>query len=620
MKNTVTSAVSNSQTAAPVKTVPASVAMLKVLEAWGIQHMYGYPGGSFNSTMNALDIEKERMQYIQIRHEQVGALAAAAEAKLTGKVAVTFGSAGPGATNLLTGLYDAREDHAPVLALIGQVPSTNMNYNYFQEFDENPIFADVASYARLVMTPESLPYVVDKAIREAYKNKGVSVVVIPNDFGYVPISDDLYSSVSPTDHKERPLPQPNDLEVDAVLEMIKAAKRPIIHVGRGIRDNGKKLVELSQKLQVPIAITGLAKGLIPDDYEGNLGTLNRAASKAADEIFAVSDLVIAIGADFPFANLIYRTHPFKFVQVDVDESQFGRHHYLDLGVWSDAGAFVDMMLARSEAVAPTAFFKAAVADQKNWRAYLDHMTNRETEPLEFEQVYREINKIAEDDAVFSIDVGDNIINSFRYLNLTPKNKWVISALFASMGSGVPGALAGQLAYPDRQVFHIAGDGAFSMVMQDLITERKYKLPIINIITSNGSLNFIKSEQDDIPMNHSGIFIDDQDFAMISRGMGVEAVTVRKSSELPAAFAKALEVTKAGRPFLIDAKITDKRGIPVEELTLKHENGEWIEGISSSYNANNTLDHLTDVHEFFKAYDGANLKSLPEIFAEYNVKP
>lgn len=185
----------------------------EVLEAWGVKHIYGYPGGSFNSTMSALEQEKATIKYIQVRHEQVGALAASADAKLTGKVAVTFGSAGPGATNLLTGLYDAREDHAPVLALVGQVPHDKMNYNFFQEFDEGPMFADVAAYCRTVMTPESLPYVVDKAIREAYKNRGVAVVIIPNDFGYAQIPDVPYKSTSPSDRK----PQPEPLATDARL-------------------------------------------------------------------------------------------------------------------------------------------------------------------------------------------------------------------------------------------------------------------------------------------------------------------------------------------------------------------------------------------------------------------
>lgn len=602
------------------KTVPASVAMLKVLEAWGVDHVYGYPGGSFNSTMAALDSQKDKIDYIQIRHEQVGALAAAADAKLTGKVGVAFGSAGPGATNLLTGLYDAREDHAPVLALVGQVGHDNMNYNHFQELPETPIFADVAVYDRVVMTPESLPYVVDKAIREAYKHNGVAVVVIPNDFGYVQIPDVDYASTAVIEHKEHPLPEATDSEVDQFLDMVKAAKRPVIHVGRGIKAGGEKLVELSKKLQIPIVMTGLAKGLVPDDYEGNLGTSNRAASKAADEIMAVADLMIVIGADFPFAKLVYKTHDFKFVQVDADEAQFGRHHFLDLGIWSDATSFVEKALDRSEAVPVSPYFKAAAADMQNWKEYLQMLEDQDTVPMQVAPIYKEINAVSTEDAIYSIDVGDNIINSFRFLKLTPKNKWVISALFASMGSGIPGAIAAKLSFPDHQVFNIAGDGAFSMVMQDLLTEKKYGLGIINVVTSNETLNFIKSEQDDLPIaHHSGINLAGQDFAMIAQGMGVDSVTVTKPSELPAAFAKAVEVTNAGQPFLIDAKISDARGLPVEELQLKLEDGHFVETVDPSYNSNGDQKPVKSVAEFFADYDGQALKPLPDFFAEYDVE-
>lgn len=174
--------------------IQAGIAMLKVIESWGVDHIYGYPGGSINSTMDSLQKEQDNIKYIQVRHEQVGALAAAADAKLTGKIGVAFGSAGPGAVNLLNGLYDAKEDHVPVLAIVGQVPHTRMNYDYFQEFNESPMFDDVAVYNRIVMTPESLPYVIDKAIRMAYKEKGVAVVIIPNDFGYVEIPTGNYST------------------------------------------------------------------------------------------------------------------------------------------------------------------------------------------------------------------------------------------------------------------------------------------------------------------------------------------------------------------------------------------------------------------------------------------
>ena len=182
-----------------------------------------------------------------------------------------------------------------------------------------------------------------------------------------------------------------------------------------------------------------------------------------------------------------------------------------------------------------------------------------------------------------------------------------------------GSLAGTLSFPERQIFNISGDGAFSMVMQDIITQKKYNLPVINIITSNVSLNFIKSEQDDLPIpEHSGIFIEDQDFAMIARGMGVEAVTVTESDDLPAAFDKTVEVTKAGRPFLIDAKITDKRGLPVEELELHVENGKFVETINPGYNANGKLTHPDSVEEFFASYDGEELKPITYYFDKEGV--
>lgn len=473
------------------------------------------------------------------------------------------------------------------------------------------MFADVAAYCRTVMTPESLPYVVDKAIREAYKNRGVAVVIIPNDFGYGQIPDVPYKSTSPSDRKPAPEPEATDAEVDEALAMIKAAKRPVFHVGRGIRQGGAKLIELSQKLQIPIIQTGLTKGMIDEDYEGNLGFVNRVGSKSANEIFDIADLVIVIGADFPFANNVYTRHHFKFIQVDNDEAEFGRHHYIDLGIWSDATRFVEKMLERSTAVLPTAFFKAAVADNDNWQAYLQKLANRETDPLEFEPLYQALNQVTNDHTVVALDVGDNTINLLRYMKVTPTNKWTVSALFASMGAGIPGAIAGALEYPDRQVVSISGDGAFSMVMQDLITEKKYHLPILNIVTSNTTLGFIRDEQADIPGMHdySGIDLEDQDFQKIAEGMGIEGATVSKSADLPAAFAKAIAVTRAGRPFVLNAKITLKRGFPVEALKVKIIDGKVEETVAPEFNANDAEQSVANLDELFAAYDGEELKPL-----------
>lgn len=205
--------------------INAATAMINVFEAWGIDHIYGIPGGSFNSTMDALFHERQSVQYIQVRHEEVGALAAAADAKLTGKIGAVFGSAGPGATHLINGLYDAQMDNVPVVALLGQVASTSMNYNDFQEMNENPMFADVSIYNRTVMSPESLPHVVDEAIKAAYKFSGVAVVTIPVDFGSEEIED--LDVATAANHKTAVF-QPADHDLRAALPFFEQAKQPLL--------------------------------------------------------------------------------------------------------------------------------------------------------------------------------------------------------------------------------------------------------------------------------------------------------------------------------------------------------------------------------------------------------
>ncbi len=177
-------------------TISGSDAVLKVIESWGVDHIYGYPGGSFDSTMNALHNQQDQIKFIQVRHEEAGALAAAADAKLSGQIGVCFGSAGPGAVHLLNGLYDAKIDRVPVLAIVAQVPSKNMNIDFFQAMNEEPIFNDVAVFNRTVMTARSLPKVIDEAIQEAYEKKGVAVVTIPKDFGWAQIPDTYVSNAN----------------------------------------------------------------------------------------------------------------------------------------------------------------------------------------------------------------------------------------------------------------------------------------------------------------------------------------------------------------------------------------------------------------------------------------
>ncbi len=313
-----------------VEKINASDAMIKVLEDWGIHNIYGLPGGSFDSTMNALYNRRGTMNYVQVRHEEVGALAAAGEAKITGKIAATFGSAGPGAVHLLNGLYDAQYDHVPVLALVGQVPTAAMNTNYFQEMNENPMFADVSVYNRTVMTAEQMPHVVDEAIREAYKYSGVAVVTIPKDLGWTEIDDNYVSSAKL--YQAPIMPEPDLDRVDEAIEILKNAKHPLIYVGQGAKGAGEDIIAFSEKLHVPILTTALAKGIIPDDYKANMGSAGRVASKPGVEIARAADAILFLGSDFPFQPY-FITPDAKYIQVDIDSSKLGRRHHVDVAIW-----------------------------------------------------------------------------------------------------------------------------------------------------------------------------------------------------------------------------------------------------------------------------------------------
>ncbi|NLC24311.1 MAG: pyruvate oxidase, partial [Oxalobacter sp.] len=222
--------------------IKSGLAMVSVLESWGVDHIYGLPGGSINSFVAALYERRNHIRFIQVRHEETGALAASVDAKLTGKIGVCFGSAGPGATHLFNGLYDASMDHVPVLAIIGQVASSAMNYDSFQELNENPMFADVSVYNRTVMTPESLPHVVDEAIRRAYEYKGVAVVTVPVDFALVDIPDVPVSTAA--NHRSGVL-MPDAADVDAAILLMAQAQRPVLYVGQGARGGAEEIMALS---------------------------------------------------------------------------------------------------------------------------------------------------------------------------------------------------------------------------------------------------------------------------------------------------------------------------------------------------------------------------------------
>ncbi|MFR4956713.1 MAG: pyruvate oxidase [Enterococcus gallinarum] len=525
--------------------------------------MYGIPGGSFNSTMDALYQERESVRYIQVRHEEAGALAAAADAKLTGKVGAVFGSAGPGATHLINGLYDAQMDNVPVVALLGQVASSSMNYNDFQEMNENPMFADVSIYNRTVMSPESLPHVVDEAIKAAYKFRGVAVVTIPVDFGFKEIEAQEIATAK--NHKTGVI-LPNEADLKAALPYFEQAKKPVLYIGQGVFGGFSAIKEFSEFFSMPVAASVLAKGIVPDMYKNFLGFAGRVATKPANEALAEADLIVFVGSDFPFGRRFFNPKA-NFVQVDIDSSKFGRRHNTDVSVLGDGITALNQWVTLGTERPADQWLAANQENIVRWHAWRHHFDTNQQAPLRPEPIFKEINRIAEPNAIFVSDVGNVTINSIRHLEMTGEQRFTTSGWFATMGNGVPGGIAAQLSFPDRQVFTLSGDGGFAMQMQDILTQVKYQLPIVNIVFSNDSFGFIEAEQEDTEQKKFGVFLEGADFGKVGEALGAKGYTITRYEDLTPAFDAA---KTSNGPVVIDIKIENARPLPVEELKLDPE--------------------------------------------------
>lgn len=585
--------------------INASNAMMKVLAQWGVKNIYGLPGGSFDSTMNAIHDFRETIRYVGVRHEEVGALAAAAEAKLTGKLGVTFGSAGPGAVHLLNGLYDAKHDHAPVLALIGQVATPMMNMDYFQELPENPIFADVAVYNRTVMTAEQLPAVVDAAIRHAYDRRGVAVVVIPRDLGWEQIDDDYVSSAGAYVQPEWTM-GPRSEDVDHALDLIASARRPVIYFGRGADGAAGELRALSELLQLPLMSTYLAKGILSDDYPGYMISTGRVSTKPGTDVGHAADLILFVGTNYEFGGFMFNPDA-SFIDVNLDPTSIAARHATVLGIRADAPEFLRALLAaaRSRLVTgveragwadPSGWYGAALQDKREWDTWIAAQSYDSRVPVRIPAVFAEVNAMAARDAVFAVDVGNINIETARFLHMDEHRILTTSALYATMGYGLPASIAAALVFPGRQVWSLSGDGGMAMVAQDLATQALHHLPIINVVLTNRSLGFIEGEQDDQGQPHSGVELADIDFAKVAEGFGVRGVTARSIEEFRAALAEAATGTE---PMLIDVKVTDDRLLPTEAFPLNR-------------------GARPDFDQFVARYEASALRPFAEILAEHGI--
>lgn len=551
-------------------TMMAGQALAKVLEKWDVDHVYGITADSINNTVDGLYQERDQIKYIQVRHEEIGALAAVADAKLTGTIGVAFGSAGPGSVHMLNGLYEAKMDHTPVLALVGQSATGVMNTNFFQEMNQDPIFADVAEFHKQVVNADQIPKVVDEAIRSAYATKSVSVVILPDDLSGQEI--DYHELKTAALNKQTTKLPVDAADVKQVAAAIKQAKRPIMWLGQGAYGAKKAAVAVSEKFGLPVLTTAPAANVFPSDHANYMGARGRLGTKPAFEVSQASDLILFVGTNYPFARFMPADK--TIIQVNNNLADLGKQYDADITVLGDAAQFLAGLAQTDYQAQPTAFLKAAQKDRTLWMQWLEKLAADDQNGLRAEGVIQAIKENATDNAIFGLDVGNNTEWSLRQLPFNKEQKYAMSPWYGTMGFGLPAGLAGKLSFPDRQVWSISGDGGYAMVMPDLLTEVKYNLPVINVVLENKSFGYIGHEKIQANQAPYGIDLVGADWGKVAQDMGAIGFTVTNLAELKDAMNQINDLQKKGNqlPIVLDAKIQnidplDTSFIPVDPETF-----------------------------------------------------
>ncbi|SFS96381.1 pyruvate oxidase [Marininema halotolerans] len=519
----------------------AGEALIDILTEWGVEFIFGMPGDSINTLMEPLR-KQDKIRFIQVRHEEAGALAASAYAKLTGKLGVCLAIAGPGAIHLLNGLYDAKLDRAPVLAITGQVESDLIGTDFFQEVNLDRLFDDVALYNQRIMSAEQLPVVANQAIRMAYTHQGVSHLSIPDDIPRFKVSRDAHRTNSLL---VKSLPMPETQDLDAAVQLLSESGNTVILAGRGTHGARQELLNIAHRLKAPIVLTLPGKGAIPDDHPYCLGGLGLLGTKPAYQAMKEADTLVMIGTSFPFTGFLPKKA--ATIQIDSNPAQIGKRYPVDVGLAGDAGLTLRQLYERLSERTDDDYLIRCQERMQDWHGKMTRQGEEELLPLRPQTVPVLLQSILESNAIISCDVGNVTVWMARNFRVSQQS-FITSSWLATLGCGLPGAIAGKLAYPDRQVVAVVGDGGFTMMLSDFVTAVKYKLPLVVIVLNNAKIAMIKFEQESMGNAEFATDLTNPDFARFADDCGGIGITVHTRDELINALPRAFSASK---PVIID---------------------------------------------------------------------
>ncbi len=544
--------------------------LVERLIGWGVKTVFGLPGDGINGIFEAMRTRKDQIQFVQVRHEEAAAFAACGYAKYTGGLGACMATSGPGGIHLLNGLYDAKMDGQPVLAITGHTFHDLIGTHYQQDVDLDKLFMDVAVYNERVMGPHHINSVVDEAIKCALARRGVAHITIPKDIqewssDKLPLSGMNIAGHS-TDYFAPSLPLPSPAALQRAADIINAGKRVVLLAGRGCLGAGNEVQELAERVAGPIVKPLLGKGVVPDDSPYTTGGIGLLGTAPSSDAMQDADTLVILGSSFPYMEFLPKPGQAKGVQVDIEPGRIGLRYPVEVGLVGDCRAVLDALLPMVRRKADRGFLSQAQENMRQWRELLKERGTRGDRPMKPQVVAYHLDRFLADDAIIACDTGTVTTWGARYITMRGSMKFMASGMLATMANALPYSVGAATAYPGRQVVCLCGDGGFTMLMGEMATLVKYKLPVKVIVFKNNVLGMIKWEQLVMEGNPQyGVQLQPIDFAAYARACGAAGFTLEDPDKAEGVLREAF--AQPG-PALVDAVIDPNEPPMPGNVTMK----------------------------------------------------
>ncbi|MGB6875472.1 MAG: thiamine pyrophosphate-dependent enzyme [Silvibacterium sp.] len=561
--------------------------LVERLISWDVDTIFGFPGDGINGIFEALRTHQGELKFIQVRHEEAAAFAACGYAKYSGRLGVCLATSGPGGVHLLNGLYDAKCDSQPVLAITGHTFHDLIGTHYQQDVDLDKLFMDVAEFNQRIMGPSHVNNLVDEAIKTSLTRRTVSHITIPKDIQEWTANDEERSKANVPKHSSdlyvAAHPVPSQQLLEDAAEIINRGSKVAILAGAGCLKARAEVLQLAEKVAGPIIKPLLGKAVVPDQSPYTIGGIGLLGTAPSQEALQECDTLVIAGSGFPYMEFYPKVGHAKTVQIDIDPARIGLRHPVDIGLAGECRGVLQALLPLIRKKKDQGFLSAAQKNMKKWNRLMEERGTRKDKPMKPQVVTWTLNKLLDDDAIVSSDSGTIATWSARYIEMRGDMKFSLSGSLATMANGLPYSIGAAIAFPGRQVVCIVGDGGLTMLMGEIATLVKYKLPVKVIVIKNNVLGQIKWEQMVQEGNPEfGVELQPIDFAGIAKSCGAAGYTIEEPEQAKSILRDALAckgpavvqaVVDANEPPL-PGNVTSEQAFKFAESLARGQKNSW----------------------------------------------